>query len=87
MNKKFWEELQTVEWTLIVANPPYQLSDSSLSASAMPIYNKFVTQAEKLEPRYLSMIIPSRWMAGGKALMSSEKRCLMINILQSFTTM
>ena len=88
MNKKFWEELQTVEWTLIVANPPYQLSDSSLSASAMPIYNKFVTQTEKLEPRYLSMIIPSRWMAGGgKALMSSEKRCLMINILQSFTTM
>ena len=36
--------------------------------SATPIFQHFVSQAIKLNSRYVSMIIPARWYAGGKGL-------------------
>ena len=66
----YWNNTQLendMKFNAIVGNPPYQLikasdNNTTNSAFASAVYPCFIDIAKKLNPSYISMITPSRWM-------------------------
>ena len=77
--RRFWKinNDENMKFDAIVGNPPYQVMDGGgKGSSSVSLFDKFVDLSFKLNPKYSSMIIPSRWFSGGKGLDEFRDRTL-----------
>lgn len=69
----YWDkdmEANKFDFKAVVGNPPYQIMDggSGRGNSSVPVYHHFVKAAKAVKSRYVSLIMPARWYAGGRGL-------------------
>lgn len=57
-----------MKFDVVVGNPPYQEDTDGAGRQARPLYNLFVEQIQKMGTPVSSIIMPSRWFAGGMGL-------------------
>lgn len=76
--KSFWKAIKddNMKFNAIVGNPPYQVMDGGTDRGSIPVYQHFVDISTKIRPKYLSMIMPSRWYAGGRGLESFRENMM-----------
>ena len=85
------EEIFKMQFDVIIGNPPYQLNTSKIEgkANAVPIYHHFVNKAKQLNPSYVCMIIPARWMTGGTGALKDFRDDMIhnrnVSVLHDFT--
>ena len=71
------EEDKKFKFDVVIGNPPYQEDTDGAGPQAKPLYNLFVEQIERMGTPIASIIMPSRWFAGGMGL--NKFRNLMMN--------
>lgn len=66
----YWKAIDNdnMKFNAIVGNPPYQVMDGGTDRGAIPVYHYFMNIAKRTSPNYISLIMPSRWYAGGRGL-------------------
>lgn len=82
--KSFWKAINNdnMKFNAIVGNPPYQVMDGGTDRGAIPVYQHFFGISIKLRPLYCSMIMPSRWYAGGRGLDTFREKMMNDNHLR-----
>lgn len=68
-NQEIIKELKDMNFNVIIGNPPYHESNGGgMGSSGQAIYDEFVCVAKLINPHYINMIVPSRWLTviGGK---------------------
>ncbi len=74
-NPDTWrKEGERLKFDAVVGNPPYQLMGGSGGTNDAPIYQNFVQLAKKVNPTYVSFIMPSRWFTTGRENLIGEFR-------------
>lgn len=75
----FWHNKNAekeMKFNAIVGNPPYQVMDGGIGSSAVPVYHHFVNVANRIDPQYVSLIMPAKWYSGGRGLDSFRQSML-----------
>lgn len=77
-----FKRFKDMKFNAIVGNPPYQVVDGSGASNdaANPIYHEFVGLSKKLAPQFLSLIMPSKWMVGGKVVLRPFRKDMMEDV-------
>ena len=57
-----------MQFDVIIGNPPYQMTGGGGGTNDSSIYQLFVEQAHGARSALPGMVIPSRWMAGGRGM-------------------
>lgn len=67
-NKKYVipQEITDMNFAAIIGNPPYQDRGGSGGTNDASIYQDFCQFSFEVNPRFTSMVIPSRWFTGGR---------------------
>ena len=89
MNDEITEGDEIVNFDVVVGNPPYQKMDGGNAASSLPIYHHFTNVTKEISNKFITMIMPARWLSGGRGL--NEFRDEMLHdtrmaILHDFTS-
>lgn len=81
-NQEIIKRLTDMKFDAIIGNPPYQINDGSGASddASNPIYQEFVRVSKMVRPTYLSLIMPSKWMVGGKPVLKPFRKAMMEDV-------